>query len=212
MVTNINFKVYLSVLISGMMLFSFTVFAQNDNNPAPSGSSSEEHSTVSEEAIGYWELNTSNFTNNPTKITKWNEAGTTLTGTSEWKDILDIIHTVSSSFKWDAPPERMVPGMELSLKGAYINNEYSTTGKVQTGIRIYIDKVGAPIEKPTYEAVPIVRLSKDNRQHMTEEANGKFSAPKYFRGTTKDIQVIVDCYIGSDHYVTTYEYDWVTTQ
>lgn len=212
MFTARKFRMYFNGIISIMFLFTLNAFAQNDNNPAPSGTSSEEHSTISEEAIGYWELNTSNNTNNPTKITKWNETGTNLTGTSEWKDILDIYHTVSSSFKWDTPPDRMVPGMELSLKGAYVNNEYSTTGKVQTGIRIYIDKVGAPIEKPTYEAVPIVKLSKDNTQHMTEERNGKFSAPKYFRGKSNDIQVIVDCYIGTDHFVTTYEYNWVTTQ
>jgi hypothetical protein len=207
-----KFRMFFSGILSIMFLFAMNVYAQNDNNPAPSGSSSEEHSTVSEEAIGYWELNTSNFTNNPSKITKWSETGTKITGTSEWKDILSIIHTVSSSFKWDTPPERMVPGMELNLKGAYENNEYSTTGKIQTGIRIYIDKVGEPIEKPSYDAVQIVKLTKDYKSHFNEEINGKFSAPKYFRGKSNDIQVIVDCYIGTDHYVTTYEYDWVTTQ
>jgi len=207
-----NFNKYLNGIISFMFLFTVNAFAQNDNNPVPSGTSSEEHSSVSEEAIGYWELNTTNNANNPTKITKWSETGTKLTGTSEWKDILDIIHTVSSSFNWDNPPERMVPGMELNLKGAYVNNEYSTTGKIQTGIKIFVDKVGEPIEKPSYDAIQIVRLSKDNKQHISEERNGKFSAPKYFRGKSKDIQVIVDCYIGTDHYVTTYEYNWVTTQ
>jgi hypothetical protein len=213
MIENNTIKLMWNVILSILLFMSITTYAQNDNNnPAPSGSPGEENTTVSEEAIGYWELNTSNSTSNPTKITKWNGSQQSLTGTAEWKDILDIIHTVSSSFKWDAPPERMVPGMELNLSSSYVDNEYSTTGKTKTGIKIYIDKVGNPIEKPSYESIDIVKLNKDYREHRSENRDGKFSAPKFFKGRSKDIQVIVDCFIGDDHYVTTYVYDWVNSQ
>jgi hypothetical protein len=168
--------------------------------------------TYTQEAIGYWELSGTNSSFNTSKITSWTGSKQNLTGQSVWKDVLEIQHTVSSSFKWESLPERMVPGMELSLTSEYIDNEYSTTGKTVTGIKIYIDKVGIPINKPSLDAVEIVKLNKDYRQHISEAKKNKFSAPKFYIGKSKDIQVIVDCYVGTDHYVSTYTYNWVNTQ
>ena len=199
-------------IVSIIFFFSVSVYAQTDNNPAPSGSPGEEQTTYTQEAIGYWELNGSNNASNPSKITNWTGTEQSLTGQSIWKDILDIQHTVSSSFKWERPPERMIPGMEVALTGEYIDNEYSTTGKTITGIKIYIDKIGTPVNKPSLDAIEIVKLNKDYRQHLSEAKKNKFSAPKFFIGKSKDIQVIVDCYVGNDHYVSTYTYTWVNSQ
>lgn len=206
-------RVTWSVIVSILFLFSTAIYAQNDNNnPAPSGSPGEEQTSYTQEAIGYWELSNSNNAFNPSKITNWSGAEQNMTAISQWKDILNIEHTVSAGFKWEKPPEKMVPGVQLNLSGEYIDNEYSTTGKIPTGIKIYIDKVGTPINKPSMDAVDIVKVSKDYRQHTSEAKTSKFSAPKFFIGKSKDIQVIVDCYIGSDHYVSTYTYTWVNSQ
>lgn len=194
-----------------VLFFSFSVLAQ-DNNPAPSGSPGEEEMTYTQEAIGYWELNGTNNAFNPSKITNWKGSELNLTGESVWNDMLNIQHTVSSSFKWERPPEKMIPGMELNLSGEYIDNEYSTTGKTATGIKIFIDKVGTPINKPSRDAVEIIKLNKDYRQHISEAKNNKFAVPKFYIGKSKDIQVIVDCYVGNDHYVSTYTYTWVDTK
>ncbi len=199
-------------IVSIIFILSVSVTAQTDNNPAPSGSPGEEQMSYTQEAVGYWALSGTNSTFNPSKITKWTGNEQNLTGKSIWKDVLDIEHTVSSSFKWESLPERMVPGMEFSFTGEYIDNEYSTTGKTVTGITIFIDKIGTPINKPSKDAVDIVKLNKDNKQHISEAKKNKFSAPKFYIGKSKDIQVIVDCYVGSDHYVSTYTYNWVYTQ
>jgi hypothetical protein len=202
-------RAILNGMVSILFFFTVTVSAQTDNNPAPSGSPGEEQMTYTQEAIGYWELNGTNNAFNPSKVTNWTGGEQNLTGVSVWNDILNIQHTVSSSFKWEKPPERMVPGMEVNLTGEYIDNEYSTTGKTVTGIKIYIDKIGTPINKPSLDAIEIVKLNKDNKQHVSEARKNKFSAPKFYIGKSKDIQVIVDCYVGTDHYVSTYTYTWV---
>lgn len=202
----------LNGIISILLFSTFSIYSQNENNPAPSGSPGEEDPNNTEETIGYWELTGSNYGSNPTKITKWNTSEQSVTGTSSWKDFLEIIHTISSSFKWEKPPEKMIPGMELNLKGSYVDNEYSTNGLVKTGIKIFIEKVGDPISNPGYDAIDILKMTKDYKQHISEVKNAKYTAPKYFRGKSKDIQLVVDCYIGADHYVTTYVYNWVSTQ
>jgi hypothetical protein len=199
-------------IVSIIFFFSVSVCAQTDNNPAPSGSPGEEEMSYTQEAVGYWELNGTNNAFNPSKITNWTGSEQNLTGNTVWKDVLEIQHTVSSSFKWEKPPERMIPGMEISLSGEYIDNEYSTTGKTATGIKIYIDKIGTPINKPSLDAIEVVKLNKDYRQHNSEIKKNKFAAPKFYISKSKDIQVIVDCYVGTDHYVSTYTYTWVNTQ
>jgi hypothetical protein len=205
-------RILLNGIISVLLFSTFSIYAQNENNPAPSGSPGESTTNTTDESIGYWELSGNNNGSNPTKITKWDGTGQSITGTSSWKDYLDIIHTVSSSFKWDAPPEKMIPGMEVNLKGIYTNNEYSTYGATKTGIKIFIEKVGDPISNPGYDAIDILKMTKDYKAHMSEVKNASYNPPKYFRGKSKDIQLVVDCYIGSDHYVTTYIYNWVSTQ
>jgi len=212
MLTLKNIRVILSGIISILLVSTFSIYAQNENNPAPSGSPGESNTSTTEESLGYWELTGNNKGANPTKVTKWDGTSQSITGTSSWKDYLDIIHTVSSSFKWDTPPDKMMPGMEVNLKGTYTNNEYSTYGATKTGIKIFIEKVGDPISNPGYDAIDILKMTKDYKQHMSEVKNAKYSAPKYFRGKSKDIQLVVDCYIGSDHYVTTYIYNWVISQ
>ena len=55
-------------------------------------------------------------------ITKWENSSNEIEGLCSWKDILDIVHTVSSGFKWDAPPQTMRPGNFLNIDAKYINN------------------------------------------------------------------------------------------
>lgn len=206
------FRIILNGIISILLFSTFSIYSQNENNPAPSGSPGEEDPNIKEESIGYWELTRSNYGTNPTNITTWKSSEQSVTGTSSWKDFLEIIHTVSSSFKWDEPPEKMIPGKDIDLKGSYKNIEYSTTGTIKTGIKIFIQNVGSPISNPGYDAINILKMTKDYKQHVSEVKNAKYNAPKYFRGKSKNIQLVVDCYIGSDHYVTTYIYDWVSSQ
>lgn len=198
--------------LSILFIFSVSVSAQTDNNPAPSGSPGEEQMTYTQEAVGYWELSGTDNAFNPSKITNWTGNEQNLTGQSVWKDLIDIQHTVSSSFKWEKPPVRMIPGVELSLEGEYIDNEYSTTGKTQTGILIHIDKIGTPVNKPSIDAIEVVKLNKNDKQHLSEVKKNRFNVPKFYIGKSKDIQVIVDCYVGNDHYVSTYTYTWINTQ
>ena len=93
-------RILLNGIISILLFSTFSIYAQNENNPAPSGSPGESTTNTTDESIGYWELSGNNNGSNPTKITKWDGTGQSITGTSSWKDYLDIIHTVSSSFKY----------------------------------------------------------------------------------------------------------------
>lgn len=212
MFTFTKIRVLINGIIFVLLFFTVSVYAQNENNPAPSGSPGESTTTNNDESVGYWQFTGQNNGFNPTKITKWNASEQAVTGISSWKDYLEIIHTVSSSFKWDKPPEKMIPGTDVDLKGTYKNIEYSTTGYIKTGIKIFIEKVGDPISDPGYDAIDILKMTKDYKQHMSEVKNATYSPPKFFRGKSKDIQLVVDCYIGSDHYVTTYIYNWISTQ
>lgn len=163
----------------------------------------------SEPMNGYWQLtDTRTETYNGVKHTQWTN-GDVITATSVWIDILNIEHTVASSFKWEQPPVKMMPGLEVSLSGTYDNIEYSTTSKVLTGIKIYMDRAGSTFYNTSSEAIQVVNVSKDNKLHTAEIQKGAFIAPKHFMGEATQIQIMVDCFIGKDHYLTTYIYNFV---
>lgn len=164
----------------------------------------------SEPVSGYWE-----FTGSKTDIysadknTLWDNNSDLIVATSTWIDMLKIEHTVSSSFKWEQPPQRLMPGSDNKISGNYINNEYSTPNRVLTGLRILIDRTNEAFSEANAGSTEILKVLKDNKQHVSEVKTGFFSAPKFFRGDTREIRLLVDCYIGKDHYVTTYTYNWI---
>ena len=176
--------------------------AYYDNNPSVSGNKTEL-------TTGSWNMtDVKTEIYNKNNITKWNKSAGVVDANCSWKDMIDIIHTVNSGFKWQDPPKTMQPGSFLNIEANYINFEYSTTGKVLAGIKMFIDRSGANYQKMEPEAIEIVKLSKDNKQYGSEIKKGFFTAPKTFFDDTNNCQLIVDCYVGQDHYVTTYTYTY----
>ena len=163
-----------------------------------------------EPVSGYWQLDGSKTdVVNGSKITTWSTESNTIVGTSGWVDILKIEHTISSSYKWDEPQQVINPGSDMRLSGTYVNNEYSSTNKLAMGIRIYAVKnnEGAGASNQTDEE--IIKISKDSKSHANEMKYGYFTAPRYYAGDNREMQLIIDCFIGGDHYITTYTYKWV---
>lgn len=158
---------------------------------------------------GAWVLtNTEQSVHNGTNLTKWVSNSTEAGGTLSWKDMLDIIHTVNSGFKWQDPPKTMLPGTYLNLEAIYTNLDYSTSSNVKTGIKIFIDKVGTSYMAMNPDGIDVLKVNKDNAHYSNEVKKGFFNAPKTLFDETNQCQLIVDCYIGKDHYVTTYTYTY----
>jgi len=190
------------------LIFALQTQAQeitlNDDENIPTGAS-----VKTELSTGSWVLsNVKTHVYNRGNITKWDNASNEISGLCSWKDILDIVHTVSSGFKWEEPPKAMKPGNFLNIEAKYINNEYSTTAKILSGIKIYIDKTGSNYLVNTPDAIEVMRVSKDNKQYTSEDKKGFFNAPKTFFDESNQCDLVVDCYIGQDHFVTTYTYTY----
>lgn len=139
-------------------------------------------------------------------ITKWNTNETGIKATCSWKDKIDIIHTVESGFKWQEPPKNMQPGAYLNLEAVYTNIDYSTTANINTGIRMFFGRAGSDFKNPEANAIEVLKLNKDNKQYANEVKKGFYYAPNMPFDATYMCQFIVDCYVGKDHYVTTYTY------
>ena len=158
---------------------------------------------------GNWVLTTvESRAYNSSNITKWSSNGTEITGDCSWKDIIDIIHTVSSGFRWQDPPKSMQPGGYMNLEAVYTNLDYSTTAKLNTGLKIFIERSGGNYLVMESNAIEVLKMNKDNKQYANEVKKGFFYAPKTLFDNTYDCQLIVDCYVGKDHYVTTYTYTY----
>lgn len=139
-------------------------------------------------------------------ITKWNTNETGIKATCSWKDKIDIIHTVESGFKWQDPPKNMQPGAYLNLEAVYTNIDYSTTANINTGIKMFFGRAGSDFKNPESNAIEVLKLNKDNKQYANEVKKGFYYAPNMPFDATYMCQFIVDCYVGKDHYVTTYTY------
>jgi hypothetical protein len=172
--------------------------------------SEKEYTTFESEPLnGYWKLyETRSEVYDGARCTKWT-TGETITALSVWKDLLNIEHTIGSSFTWEAPPNKMMPGLEVILSGTYDNIEYSTTNKIYTGIKIFMDRAGTSFFENTSDGIQVINVRKDNKLHTAEIQKGKFIAPKHFVGEGREIQIMVDCFIGKDHYITTYFYSFI---
>lgn len=143
---------------------------------------------------------------NGVNITKWQSNNNELRGNCSWKDVLDIIHTVESGFKWQDPPKNMQPGSYLNLEAIYTNLDYSTTAPINTGIKIFFASTKADVKVMSKGALEVLKLNKDNKQYANEVKKGFFYAPITYFDETNKCQLVVDCYVGKDHYVTTYTY------
>lgn len=200
-------KIQVFLLLTAAVLFMTQLNAQTLINSEESnqgaGSSSEEL------AGGSWVLtNVESKSINTSNITKWSPKGTEAVGDCSWKDILEIVHTVSSGFKWQAPPQTMQPGSYMNLEAVYTNIDYATTAKINTGIKIFIERAGANYLIMESNGIEVLKLNKDNKQYSNEVKKGFFYAPKSLFGSSNECQLVVDCYVGKDHYVTSYSYTY----
>lgn len=141
-------------------------------------------------------------------ITKWNTNETGIKAICSWKDKIEIIHTVESGFKWQDPPKNMQPGAYLNLEAVYTNIDYSTTANINTGIKMFFGRAGSDFKNPESNAIEVLKLNKDNKQYANEVKKGFYYAPNMLFDATNMCQFIVDCYVGKDHYVTTYTYTY----
>ncbi len=206
--------------VSAMMAFVLTVRGQeititNTNTPQEititnTNSNTEGAGTYRAELTGgSWVLtNVDQKAYNGTNLTKWTGSTNDVGGMHSWKDILEITHTVNSGFKWQDPPKMMQPGSYLNIEAIYTNLDYSTPSNVKTGIKMFIDKAGTSYQVANTDAIEILKVNKDNKQNANEVKKGFFDAPKTLFDETNQCQLIVDCYIGKDHYVTTYTYEY----
>lgn len=158
---------------------------------------------------GSWVLTgVNNVAVNGLNITKWKTNNRELDGNCTWIDKLNIEHTVESGFKWQEPPQTMQPGTYLNLEAVYTNIDYSTTAPINTGIKMFFASTTSDIKVMDDNAVEVLKLNKDNKQYSNEVKKGFFYAPNIFFDETNNCQLVVDCYIGKDHYITTYTYEY----
>jgi hypothetical protein len=161
-------------------------------------------------STGTWVLTERNITKfNNANVTNWGGIEQNLTANCVWTDILKIEHSISCGFKWMDPPSVMFPGKDTKFAIEYIYDDYASTCKVVYGIKAKIDNVAADYMAAGPNSVDIVKLTKDNKNTSSETKTVYFTAPKTFIGDTNQMQLMVDCYIGQDHYVTYYTYSWV---
>jgi hypothetical protein len=204
-------KLNLSIIITFVILVltTLTLSSNGQNVTTNTGDNQSAGKYGAELTGGNWVLTSTDFKSyNGTNLTKWSGEKNEIGGLYSWKDILDIIHTVYSGFKWEAPPQAMKPGSYLNLEAIYTNLDYSTTSNVKTGIKIYIDRVGANYLSANPEAVEILKVNKDGKQNLTEVKKGFFDAPKTLFDETNQCELVVDCFVGKDHFVTKYIYTY----
>lgn len=211
-----NKNYILRVMLAALAISLFLAFVLPVNAQITAGNSSnsgDKPTTITDDKTelvnGNWiltERNTQVFNN--VGVTMWSGSEQDLMATCQWKDILNVEHTVSSIFKWEEPSRIMAPGSYEKFHSQFIKEDYSTTANIQQGIKVRFDRLGTDFTVPNSNAIEVLNLSKDKRKHDSEEKTGFFYAPKTLLGETNDILMIVDCFIGQDHYITTYTYTW----
>ncbi len=197
----------LTVMI--LMVFVLPANAQNSNSTENKIVAAGEHQST-ELASGNWVLTdrkTELF--NVSNITEWSGSEQNLNAVCQWKDVLNIIHTVSGAFKWQEPPRTMAAGSYNKFAATYINDEYSTDNRVLLGVKVKIDNITSDYSAAGPGSIDILRLTKDNRNYSNETKTGYFTAPKTLIGESNEMVMMVDCFVGQDHYVSTYTYTWV---
>ena len=194
--------VILVTFVVVLLVFTLQSFAQEMTYPTSGGIKTELTS-------GQWVLSgVESYSHNSLNITKWNTAVNELQGECSWMDEYTIIHTISSGFKWEEPPRTMPIGAFMNIEAKYINNEYSTPCRILTGIKMYLDRSATNYISATQDAVEIMKVLKDNKFNNSEVKKGFFTAPKTLFDETYNCDLVIDCYVGDDHYVTKYRYTY----
>jgi hypothetical protein len=203
---------YLTIsLVISFLFFSVNTgtYGQNNGDIAFTQTYYNYSGDPNEPVNGYWTLKDFKTERKSAGYsTKWVTQPENLTVKGQWLDYLKIRHTVSCNFEWLKPPANLIPGTDNTFKITYKNNEYSTTGKVKMGVNVTLDKIGNTAGSQDLETIDIIKLVKGFNNHETEDKYGFFKTPKYYRGDNETIELIIDCYLESDHYITTYYYKW----
>lgn len=195
----------LSILVAMILSFSYTVASQEIASNEYSNIAGGNNPT--ELTSGAWILiNVEQNVYNEHGITKWERSGNEIIGLCQWKDILDIVHTVNAGFKWQEPSAYLKPGALAEFQASYINKEYSTTANVKTGIKVFFDRKDASYKSNNIEAVYVLNMNKYNKYYSSEDKKEVFVVPKYLFDDSNECVLIVDCYTGADHFVTKYTY------
>ncbi len=207
---NNTFRALISTLALIILLaFVLPAAAQNSISTDKKIVAGGEHEKT-ELASGNWVLTDRRMdVFNEANVTQWSGSEQNLNAVCQWKDVLSIIHTISGSFKWQEPPRSMAPGSYNKIAASYINDEYSTDNRVLLGVKVKIDNITSDYSAAGPGSIDILRLTKDNRNYSNETKTGYFTAPKTLVGESNEMVMMVDCYIGQDHYVSTYTYTWI---
>lgn len=204
---NLTIVLIAAAIITLIIAVVFPINAQNIGGDKDVKITSSD--TKTDLMSGIWvltETNTSKFNN--ANVTKWGGFEQNISANCVWVDILNIEHSISCSFKWLDPPKTMNPGKDTKFGIEYIYNDYASTNKVVYGIKAKLDNFSADYMAAGPNALEVARLTKDNKNYNSETKTLYFTAPKQFLGETNQMQLIVDCYMGQDHYVTYYTYTW----
>ncbi len=92
------------------------------------------------------------------------------------------------------------------MEAVYTNVDYRPTANINTGVKMFFPSTNSDVRQMSPDAVEILKLNKDNKQYANEVKKGFFYAPQTLFDETNKCQLVVDCYVGKDHYVTTYTY------
>ncbi len=159
---------------------------------------------------GFWLLsNTEKNVFNAQKDMVWKAENDALLASRKWVDYLSVEHTVNCGFNIDTPPDKIAPGQEFILSGSFTNYEYSTTTNVRVGVKVSMQRDLKKNTKLHREATEIFKIAKDFKQHNTEAKSGVVITPRRYLGDDKTLKICVDYYVGPDHYITTYIYNWI---
>ena len=141
-------------------------------------------------------------------VTKWSGSDQNVLGECKWVDVLNIEHSIEGGFKWGDAPRTMIPGADTKFNIEYVYDNYATTNNVAFGMKVKIDNITADYMAASPTSLDIMRISKNGRNYGSETKTAYFTAPKTFLGESNQISLLVDCYMGQDHYVATYTYTW----
>ncbi|MGH2575353.1 MAG: hypothetical protein ACRDFC_06605 [Ignavibacteria bacterium] len=201
--------VILAIIFTLLLFLIQNVNAQEEPSLVVAGEPTNS-SYYSESPNGYWSLTDSKSeVYNTSNQNVWSGTGRNLSVVSRWIDFLSIEHTISCNYKWDEPPTQLKPKSELKMVSEYVNNEYSTTGKIPTGIKISVSKLTSSGQTGN-EPIEVLKIGKDHINYSNEVKMGFIETPQLERGD-KNMLLTVSCFVGSSRHVTTYIYSWVST-
>ena len=178
-------------------LFCFTVICQ-ENTPSSSGDDNTEHKD-------YWQLTESKvLVSNYDNYTVWTGSPGEIKGEMTRIDNYKIEHTITTKFTWGLPPAMLTPGKESSIYAAFENTDYSSTSPAFSGLIIKLDDYNENISS----ASEFVKLGRSKKNSTPEFTNGTFFVP-FHNEKNNRLLISVNCFIGNDHYITAYIYEWV---